>query len=438
VLCSLALGAFLAAAPAARAGMDVIAYPEGLQYEETTTADAAAVTRDLDLLAPTFDARGFPSIATDEQGKRVRMLEVDDVFGEFDCDQMILAKWNIAPNNPRVLNKLVEDDGTFLFHGQTPAGVPYVLFFGNFSRDESARMAIEAQDRLSGKSPATSLRAPRGTARTAYLRRLWDAAFPSAQADQTSSQRDQIESSRPAPLVPFYRPQIDPTTGKPIPKAELVSRGCSAGRAPSSTGDVGDIQKAIQNQEETKKNGNKFVRFATSCGEAAGKAIINFIPNTVKDTIELTIATGRTVRDSFVPTAAEIAEAKAQGKKISVWSHVARPFKMVWKGLKDLGGLGKKYASLGKDFVKDAKKFTLEKWAGIICTVIAEVGADIALTALVTGTLIKTGAKVAGLTAKEGAQAARAAVNVDRKRKAVNEFNQIVRATHPEKYLEHY
>ncbi len=378
----------MTAAPSAQAGFDVVTLPESFRYKHSAQPlSEELVQKDLDRILPVFDLRGLTSVATGDDGKRVKMLELDDVYSDFDCDQMILAKWNIGPEDASFYGKIIKDDDTYLFHGKTPAGTPYTIFYGNtFSQEQVARISAEIQDHLADKVAETPRRRDdRGRARSHFLSLLAGQLFPEAYAE--------TDGKTYAPDGTEVRRAIAVNE----PEWKQNARGCSAGRSPASG--LGDVKERLEAESKKAKSQNKFLRFATSCIGAVGRAIINFVPDLAKDSFHMVIDVSRTAKDAFVPRdpsklkpGDKIAPEDAFKYKNDFWTDVTRPFRMVWKGIVDLKKIPQGFMELGKSKLEEIRD--PEKGAAVLgdiaCSVITSIGIDFFLQSLAAGKVLKS------------------------------------------------
>lgn len=303
-------------------------YPEELSYQEFPDASPAQVERELAKIEPIALAQGLEPIGFDESGVRHSVLDMSEVYANFDCDQMLVVKFNALPAQRKFVGKLIVDGPhALLYHGKTASGLPYAIYTSELGSARSHDFVSRVRAALSatpGLRPEAALEPrPRGAGRILRaLSRMGDHLIPSAEAYETSAKQ----------------------------------ASCAPGVA-SSTVDPKEVRKGISRNAT-----HTFVRVLVGCGKGIGTGLFNATIGAAGDLISLTLKVGK-----------------------GALYFVHKPFEAVHKALNYAAAFPRKVLDSLKSHKDDVKKFDAEKWAHLFCQIATEVGVGVAIGMLATG-----------------------------------------------------
>jgi hypothetical protein len=208
---------------------------------EREVAEVAALARH-------FVGLGLRELVSDA-GNGEDIFGVDQIFFEADTGRAVMLRLDVAPMYKGINERFLADgDGSLLYHGRTPAGLPYALYFLDF-RQEQARSSVEGLEKALKDLPSSQSAS------------LWR---------ETLEQLDPIPSAQ-AWTWPWQRKQSTPSSG-----------GHSRGSVPPH----GVIDSVPASQRSITLT-QKLVGCAKGAGKAAYDATLGFAIKVGKGAIKL-------------------------------------------------------------------------------------------------------------------------------------------------------
>jgi hypothetical protein len=97
-------------------------------------------------MARHFVSMSLVELAADAGGGE-EVFGVDQIFWEPKGDRALFLRLDVSPEQKGLEGRFLVDQDAFLFHGRTPSGLDYALYWLNFSQDE-ARQSVELIQKL--------------------------------------------------------------------------------------------------------------------------------------------------------------------------------------------------------------------------------------------------------------------------------------------------
>jgi|GEM_PF-1410339 len=177
--------------------------PEGRPLEGRRAQDVVEILQ-------VFQARGWQGVNSGFGKGGEGVFGADDVLTTEDAEEFAVLKLCLEPANESELGLLYRVGEAFLFHGKSPAGLPYALYFEGVSEATARDLVGQLEGRL-------------GPTKTSLLRRAVDWVEPRAHAEPKGGWH---RPARPADSPPELERESPPDPqAKARQREESTTRG---------------------------------------------------------------------------------------------------------------------------------------------------------------------------------------------------------------------